>query len=78
MIDPDGKYIVDSAARNIWRLGAECYLRNRKGWYLTATLLELSTYGSGQHFEAHNGEYAAPKSPPETSNAYVNVKNAYE
>ena len=59
MIDPDGKYIVDSAARNIWRLGAEYYLRNRKGWYLTATLLELSTYGSGQHFEAHNGEYAA-------------------
>ena len=59
-VDPSGeKYILDDLARWVWQQGAEHYLRDQKGWYLTATLLELSTYDSGQSFVAHDGEYAA-------------------
>lgn len=67
-VDPSGeKYIADDLARWIWRQGAEYYLRNKKGWYLTATLLELSTYEEGQSFSAHNGEYAAELIKNDTS-----------
>lgn len=58
--DPTGQwYLFDDAARAIWRSGAEYYLRQKKGWYLTATLLEMSTNGSGQTFKAVDGEYTA-------------------
>ena len=54
LVDHSGeKYILDDLARWVWQQGAEHYLRDQKGWYLTATLLELSTYDSGQSFVAH-------------------------
>ena len=59
-MDPSGnKYILDSIAKKIWKAGAEHYLANRKGYYLTATLLEMSTGASGQRFTSNNGEYAS-------------------